>query len=135
MKSFEEVLVSTYACDGGLYVPTRLPMLTRAQLVEWRNYSFPEVCAEVMHIFTDIETSLLREMAKKAFSGFNDGNTPALPLTHVDNLVLLDTSLGPTLSFKDIGQQMVGQLMNYVLGLRNQKVGGHIPFAILSQLT
>ena len=70
LKTFEEVLVSTYACDGGLYVPVKLPMLTKIQLENWIDYSFPQVCAEILHLFTGIEVDLLVKMAENAFSGF-----------------------------------------------------------------
>lgn len=118
--SFEEVLFSTYAKDGGLYVPEYLPVLTSDMLLSWRNFTFPQVCAEIMHIFTGIDVAKMREMTSAAYCDFNDGNTP-LPLTSLGNLIVLDASLGPTLSFKDIGQQLVGQLLNYYLSLRNSK--------------
>ena len=119
-KTFEEVLVSTYASDGGLYVPEDLPMITFDQLCTWANYSFPQVCAEVMSIFTGIDVDILSSMTEKAFCFFNDGIIH-LPMTKYNEIILLDTSLGPTYSFKDIGQQMVAQLLNYYLSKKNKK--------------
>jgi threonine synthase len=118
-KTFDQVLVSAYAEDGGLYVPVELPQLTMELLASWKEFSFPQVCAEVLHFFTDIDVKDLTIMAKNAFSLFNDGDDP-LPLNRYGELLLLDTSLGPTLAFKDIGQQMCGQLLNYVLGKQNK---------------
>lgn len=69
-----------------------------------------------MHLFTGIGLSTLNEMTARAYSGFNGGNNPLLmtPVRDGDlELILLDASLGPTLAFKDIGQQIVGQLLNY----------------------
>lgn len=120
LKSFDDVLVAAYARDGGLFVPVELPQLTMEHLESWRSHSFPQVCAEIMHLFTDIDLVDLNQMTTKAFSGFNDGHDP-LPLTKYDDLYLLDTSLGPTMAFKDIGQQMAGQLLNYVLGKKGKK--------------
>lgn len=120
LKDFDDVLVAAYAGDGGLYVPVELPKLSMEQLETWRSFSFPQVCAEIMHLFTDINIQDLNEMTSKAFSGFNGGLDP-LPLTKYEELYLLDTSLGPTMAFKDIGQQMVGQLLNYVLGKKGKK--------------
>ena len=93
--SFEEVLFSTYAKDGGLYVPEYLPVLTSEMLLSWRNFTFPQVCAEIMHMFTGIDLSKMRDMASVAYSHFNNGST-SLPLTSVGDLIVLDASLGPT---------------------------------------
>jgi threonine synthase len=122
-KTFEEVLVSTYAPDGGLYVPEKVPLLSEKWFLSMQAKSFPEVCAEILHMYSDIDKVSLLDMANKSFSLFNDGNGEPLPITQLgDNgLYLLDTSLGPTFAFKDIGQQMVGQLLNYVLGKQNKK--------------
>jgi threonine synthase len=96
-------------------------MISQAQLIAWKDFSFQRICAEIMHLFTDIEVDLLLEMSDRAFCKFNPGGEVPLPITPLGNLLLLDTSLGPTLSFKDIGQQMVAQLLNYYLGRRGRK--------------
>lgn len=112
--SFEAVLFSAYACDGGLYVPEEIPHISHAKLLEWRHHTFPMICAEIVHIFTDIDLNLLNEMTKRAYDTFNNGNT-TLPMTKVGDMIFLDASLGPTLAFKDVGQQIVAQLLNYYL--------------------
>lgn len=121
-KTFEEVLVSTYAPDGGLYVPEKVPLISQAQFDRWTGCSFPTVCAEILHLYSNIDVEILTKMANNSFSLFNGGNDP-LPITKLadTDVHLLDTSLGPTFAFKDIGQQMVGQLLNYVLGKQNKK--------------
>lgn len=121
-KTFDEVLVSTYAPDGGLYVPETVPLISSADFRRMQSYTFPEVCAEILNLFSGIEIEDLRSMAAASFSQFNDGTNP-LPFTAIvgECLYLLDLSLGPTFAFKDIGQQMVGKLLNYVLGKQNKK--------------
>jgi threonine synthase len=90
-------------------------------LIEWRNYSFPQICAEILHLFSDIPLDQLNQMTETAYHQFNGGLTP-LPLTRIeDNLIFLDASYGPTLAFKDIGQQIVAQLLNYYLSLKGTK--------------
>jgi threonine synthase len=60
----------------------------------------------------------------RAYSGFNGGEQPLL-MTPIgkdsEELILLDASLGPTLAFKDIGQQIVGQLLNYYVAKSGKK--------------
>ena len=103
--TFEEVLFSTYAIDGGLYVPTYVPLLTQQDLLLLSTYSFPQVAAHIMHLYSGIGVHILRDMMTIAFSQFNTAAAtptplPLLPLT--DNITLLDLSLGPTMAFKDI---------------------------------
>lgn len=121
-KSFEDVLVSTYAPDGGLYVPEKVPVIPQAKFERMTGCPFPTVCAEILHLYSSIDIEVLTGMANSSFSLFNNGNDP-LPITKLtnSNVHLLDTSLGPTFAFKDIGQQMVAQLLNYVLGKQNKK--------------
>ena len=150
--SFERALLSAYATDGGLYVPEHLPCLTEAQLRAWSSFSFPMVCAEVLQLFADLPIAKCREMTSLAFAGWNGGgDNPPLPLRRVpmplrgadadgaaagpgagdgaaggagdDSLLLLETGEGPTFAFKDIGQQIVAQLLNHYLGAR----GRHAP--------
>lgn len=119
--SFERVLLSTYAADGGLYVPEHVPQLTHETLCSWSGASFEQICAEILHLYTDLPVVVLAAMAERAFKDFNGGEAPPLPITKVGNLLFLDASLGPTLAFKDIGQQMVGQLLSYYLGRSGKK--------------
>ena len=114
------VLFSAYASDGGLYVPEQLPQISKEMLLSWKNHSFPQICAEILHLFTDLGVEYLNEMTERAYSSFNDGIDP-LPMTEIDGVIFLDASCGPTLAFKDIGQQMVAQLMNYYLSKKNDK--------------
>jgi threonine synthase len=117
--SFERVLFGTYSRHGGLYVPEQLPTITREMLIQWKRYSFSQICAEILHLFSGIPLEKLNEMTENAYHQFNGGETPPLPMTRIeDNLIFLDASHGPTLAFKDIGQQIVAQLLNYYLSLR-----------------
>ena len=47
--NFETVLFSTYAKDGGLFVPETMPTFSHKDLYSWRDYSFPQICAEVLY--------------------------------------------------------------------------------------
>jgi threonine synthase len=96
-------------------VPEELPTISRAMLIQWRHHSFPQICAEILHLFSDIPLAELNQMTETAYGQFNGGLSP-LPMTQIENnLIFLDASYGPTLAFKDIGQQIVAQLLNYYL--------------------
>jgi threonine synthase len=123
---FEQVLLSAYASDGGLFVPESLPLLSRDELCAWAGLDIGRVCARIMALFTDLSLAECEEIAVAAFATFNpDGaaaGAPALPLARVGDLFLLDASLGPTLSFKDVGQQVVGRLLDKYLGRSGRHV-------------
>jgi threonine synthase len=119
-KTFEEVLISTYASDGGMWVPEKLPKISSETLLSWTSFSFPEICAQIMHLFTDLDLSVLHQITAEALSTFNDGMKP-LPMTQFNDLILLDCSLGPTFAFKDVGLQVVARLLNHVLGKQSKR--------------
>lgn len=114
-KTFAEVLISSYASDGGLYIPETLPTLNPDYLSLWKEYSFAEVTAEILKLYTDIELNKLREITKDAFNSFNPEGEEPIELVPMDDLFLLNLSLGPTLAFKDFSQQVIGRLLNYYL--------------------
>ncbi|RYH31365.1 threonine synthase [archaeon] len=120
VKSFEDVAMSTYAAKGGLYVPSDIPKLSEDTFQSWKDFSFPQVCANILALFSNIELNELLAITNEAFSLFNDGADP-LPLTKVGGTYFLDTSLGPTFAFKDIGQQMLGRILNHILGRKSKR--------------
>ena len=113
---FETALLSAYASDGGLYVPESLPRVSAEELQSWAPLKTSEICARVMSYFTDLDLAELEGICADAFRSFNNGEEPPLPLTKVGKAHHLDTGLGPTLAFKDIGQQVVARLLSIYLG-------------------
>lgn len=135
-KSFENILFASYSSDKGMFIPMILPFLSVSDLKLWSNHSFPMICAEILQLYTDIDINTLNQMTNIAFQSFNQGNHEnPLPLRKYGDLVLLDCSLGPTFAFKDIGQQVIAQLLNYYLKKRNKRANimvdtsGHISCA------
>lgn len=118
--SFEEAILSAYAPDGGLYVPETVPSLPEDYRTAWSTHSFPNVCAEIFHIYSGIDLTILQRLCEESYKDFND-SVNHLPLQKFGDVYLLDTSLGPTLAFKDIGQQIMGKLINYLLAQRGTK--------------
>ena len=54
-ESFEDVLFSGYASDGGLFMPEKIPLVEKTTLEKWRNLSYLELCKEVMSLFIPSE--------------------------------------------------------------------------------
>ena len=114
---FADVLFSAYASDGGLYVPEKIPMLKAKELREMADATLAQITGMVLHLYTDISRQDCDMMASRAFATFNGGEIPSVPLRRMrEQTYFLETGSGPTLAFKDIGQQVVVQLMSYYLG-------------------
>jgi len=122
-RTFEDILLSAYASDGGLYVPEHVPQVKMQELRTFaqEKATLPRITAWIMEMYTGLPLDTCQTMASAAFSTFNEGKHPSLPLLHVDNKYFLETGNGPTLAFKDIGQQVVAQLLNYYLGKQNRR--------------
>ncbi len=123
-KSFTEVLVMGLAPDGGLAVPERIPQLTSEQLASWENLSYPELAFEIFQLFIDdIPKEDLKTLIENAYNKSKFATDEITPLRYLDEkTAILGLSNGPTLAFKDIAMQMIGELFEYVLVRHNKKL-------------
>lgn len=119
--SFKDSVMMGLATDGGLILPERLPRVNETIIKKWEALSYPELACEVMSIFIDdIAHSDLKAMIDKAYQGFD---TPEVaPLVKVGNIYILELFHGPTLAFKDIALQLLGNLFSYLLKQRHEKM-------------
>lgn len=121
--SFEEVVLTGLAPDGGLYIPASLPAITVQQLQAWRQLSYAELAFEIIRLFVDgaIPDNKLRVMINESYAGFS--NSEVAPLRHLDNNNwVLELYCGPTLAFKDFALQLLGRLLDFFLEKRQQYV-------------
>ena len=116
---FCETLLEGLAPDGGLAVPTELPRVDAAQLEQWRSLSYADLATEVLGLFaTDIPRDELDRMTHAAYSADTFPEVP-VPLREIDGgLTLVGLSEGPTLAFKDMAMQFLGQVVEYALARR-----------------
>jgi threonine synthase len=122
-RSFEEVLLAGLAEDGGLYVPARLPVLDAAALRACAGLPYAELAARLVGHFTGdaFTPEALRRLADEAYRGFR--HRAVAPLVQLDErLWLLELFHGPTLAFKDLALQLVGQMFDAVLARRGEHV-------------
>ena len=120
--SFCEVLLSGLAEDGGLYVPETYPAISTAQLDNWRQLTYPELAFEIMRLFIDdIPEGDLRHLINKTYTAEVFANAEITPIRQLkDGLYILGLSNGPTLAFKDIAMQFLGNAFEYVLAKKGQ---------------
>ena len=121
---FKDILLEGLAPDGGLFVPESVPKLTADELQAMRSMTYPELAVAVMSRFIDdIPLADLTDLVNRTYTyeAFgSDDITPVEPL--FGNLHLLCTSNGPSLAFKDVAMQFLGNLFEYVLAERGQEL-------------
>src|SRR5471032_2390119 len=117
--SFAEVLLAGLAPDGGLYLPQAWPQFSEADLAAFAGISYQEAAYRVLSRFTgpSFSETELREAIAAAYSDFD---APAIaPLADIgQGRFLLELFHGPTLAFKDIALQVLGQLFSRALAKR-----------------
>ena len=129
--SFSEILLGGLAPDGGLYLPETYPKFTDADLTAMRGMHYRDLAFAILSRLVDendIPANDLRAIINKTYRAevygyVRDGQnaediTPTLKLE--DNLYLLSLSNGPTLAFKDMAMQLLGNLFEYVLAKKGE---------------
>ena len=130
-QSFCDILLGGLAPDGGLYLPESYPQITRAELDAWRKLSYADLAYEILSKFiTDIPAADLKALVAKTYTAQvychtrNGGDAAQItPLTKLeDGLYTQELSNGPTLAFKDMAMQLLGNLFEYVLDKRGEAI-------------
>ncbi len=116
-KPFSEILLSGLSPDGGLAIPETYPKITGDELGSWRNLDYPSLAFEILSRFVDdIPSEDLRAIIDRTYTADNFGSSDITPLrTLKPDFHILALSNGPTLAFKDIAMQLLGNLFEYVL--------------------
>ncbi|HEU4352055.1 MAG TPA: threonine synthase [Burkholderiales bacterium] len=118
-KRFTEILLEGLAPDGGLYVPETWP---KADLAAWRGLGYAELAFQVLSRFID-DLPELEALVRRAYSPRRFGGEEVTPVKTLEpGLHLLALSNGPTLAFKDIALQLLGELFEWVLTKHNQSL-------------
>jgi len=122
-KSFEDVILTGLAPDGGLFVPEELPHFSKDEIASWAGLSYEELALKIMTPFVDgaIPQDDLKQLIDTSYATFRHGAiAPLIQTGH--NEWILELFHGPTLAFKDFALQFLGNLLDYTLEKRNQKV-------------
>lgn len=119
-RLFTEILLEGLAPDGGLVIPEEYSVVSTEDLSRWRGLSYQDLAYEIIHRFvTDIVPSDLRAIVERTYTTEIFGSQEITPVRPLDSGVwLLGLSNGPTLAFKDIAMQLLGNLFEYVLEQR-----------------
>ena len=120
--NFEQVFIKGLADDGGLYVPTSLKKYSPQELHELKKLNYNELSTEIINLFSSdfISKDELSTLVKKSYSRFREKEV--VKLSNVGEIKLLELFHGPTLAFKDIAMQFIGNLYEYYLTKNNKKI-------------
>ncbi len=121
-RGFSDILLEGLAPDGGLYLPTHYPKIDAATLATWRGLPYHELALEILSLYIDdIPAADLRQLVTRTYTEQVFGSREITPLKPLEPGVQLEAlSNGPTLAFKDMAMQLLGQLFEYELGRRGQ---------------
>lgn len=118
--SFSDAVMMGLADDGGLLVPETIPDVSE-DLPQLAGKSYVDLAAYVMgHFIDDIPADELRSIIERSYETFDDPEVT--PLVEVGDFHVLELFHGPTLAFKDVALQFLGNVFEYVLGKRGGKL-------------
>jgi threonine synthase len=123
-KCFCEILLEGLAPDGGLYLPEHYPQVDDATLTKWRGLSYADLAFEVLSLYIDdIPAADLKAICAKTYTEEVFGSKEIVPLRPLgEGLYLEALSNGPTLAFKDMAMQLLGNLFEYELARRGEEL-------------
>ena len=127
-RRFCEILLEGLAPDGGLYLPEHYPAVDAGTLARWRavyrDQGYAALAFEVLSLYIDdIPAGELRAICARTYTEQVFGSREIVPLKKLDDGFYLEAlSNGPTLAFKDMAMQLLGNLFEYELGRRGEEL-------------
>jgi len=127
-KHFCEILLEGLAPDGGLYLPESYPQVDTATLEKWRNVyatqGYAELAFEVLSLYIDdIPAEELHKLCVRTYTKAVFGTDEIVPLRELEDGFYLEAlSNGPTLAFKDMAMQLLGNLFEFELARRGEEL-------------
>ena len=127
-KRFCEILLEGLAPDGGLYLPESYPQVDGATLDQWRTVlreqGYAELAFRILSLYIDdIPADDLRALCARTYTEAVFGSREIVPVRKLEDGLLIEAlSNGPTLAFKDMAMQLLGNLFEYELGRRGEQL-------------
>jgi len=123
-QSFTSILLQGLAPDGGLAVPESYPRFSASDLSRMRPMGYRELAFEILSRYIDdIRPADLRQIIGRTYTAAVFGSDEITPVVDLEpGLFLLSASHGPTLAFKDVALQLLGNLFEHVLSERRETI-------------
>ncbi len=111
---FKDAVMMGLARDGGLLLPETLPTIDASVLDRWQNLPYQYLAREVLSLFIDdIPENDLEDLVERSYANF--AHPQVTPVCKQGDVYILELFHGPTLAFKDVALQLLGNLFEYVL--------------------
>ena len=119
---FKDVFIKGLADDGGLYIPKSLHKYNQKDLDSFKNLEYSDLAKKIIYPFIGdfISENDLGKLVDKSYSVFREKNV--VNLTKIGDRSILELFHGPTLAFKDIAMQLLGNFYEYYLNSTNEKI-------------
>ena len=123
-QPFCAILLEGLAPDGGLAVPERYPAFEPGELERLAGAPYRAIALAVLSKFVgDVPAADLQAMIGRAYTAGKFGGDAIVPVRELEpGLALLQVSNGPTLAFKDIALQLLGELFEYALAREGRRI-------------
>jgi threonine synthase len=119
--SFKDAVMMGLATDGGLILPEEIPRINREELATWQHLPYRELAFKILSLFCDdIPANDLRNIINRSYDSFN--HPDITPTVTKGGVHILELFHGPTLAFKDVALQLLGNIFEYLLKERGQKM-------------
>jgi threonine synthase len=105
------------APDGGLLIPESIPDVS-SHLARWSQLSYLDLAMEVMRLFVDLPAPVFQAMVRRSYATFH--HPEIVPVVSVGGVHVLELFHGPTLAFKDVALQLLGNLFEHLLEASGQ---------------
>jgi len=120
--TFKEVFLKGLADDGGLFVPKSIKSFNKQELNNLKSLNYNNLAAEIIYPFIGdfMSKDELISTISKSYSNFRSNDV--VKISDLGNLKILELFHGPTLAFKDIAMQLIGNFYQYHLGHNQKKI-------------
>ena len=120
--SFEHVFLKGLSEEGGLFIPDKLKKFDHRELQELENLDYKNLAFNIIKFFTEdfIKETDLKNLIDKSYSSFREENV--IKLNKIEQNYLLELYHGPTLAFKDVAMQLIGNFYEYYLKKNNKRI-------------
>jgi len=120
--SFSEVFLKGLADDGGLFIPLSIKKFDESKMNSLKKLSYIDLATEIIYLYTGdfLSKKELNEIVKKSYSKFREKDV--VKIAELNQLKILELFHGPTLAFKDIAMQLIGNMYEHFLKSNNKTI-------------
>ena len=120
--SFHEVFLKGLAPDEGLFVPKNFPKYGLKEIKNLENFSYKDLASKIIHDYCGNEFSEneIKKLVENSYKSFRNDNV--VEIKKIGKFYLAELFQGPTLAFKDIAMQVIGNMYEKILGETKSKI-------------